>query len=141
MEIWKDVINYEGLYQVSNLGNIRSVNRNIKTKTGYRFYKGKILKPCKDGHGYLIVSLSKKNIIKTKKIHIMVCESFLNHKTCGFDLVVDHKDSNKDNNTLNNLQIVTQSLILQKKELKKADFLQELLRIKNVNLHTCQELQ
>lgn len=108
-EIFKDVLGYEGFYQVSNFGRVKGLERIVKHNCGgNRVLKEKILKPCSDGWGYLIVSLCKENVIKTKKIHIMVCESFLNHKTCGFKMVVDHIDSNKQNNNLNNLQIITQ---------------------------------
>ena len=107
-EIFKDVIGYEGLYQVSNLGNVKSLKRNVKHSSGsYRFLKEKILKKSLDGWDYEIVSLCKENIKKTKKIHIMVCESFLNHKSSAFELVIDHIDSNKQNNKLSNLRIIT----------------------------------
>ena len=101
MEIWKDVIGYEGYYQVSNFGNIKSLY--IQGLKGER-----VLKPCKDGFGYLIITLCKNNTKKTKKIHIMVCESFLDHRTGGFKFVIDHIDSCKTNNNLSNLRIVTQ---------------------------------
>jgi len=108
-EIFKDVVDYEGIYQISNFGNVKSLKRNVKhNRGGYRVVKEKILKPSKDGHGYLIVTICKNGVKKTKKIHIMVCESFFNHKTCGFDLVIDHVDSNKENNNLDNLQIISQ---------------------------------
>jgi hypothetical protein len=107
-EIFKDIPNYEGMYQISNLGRIKSIDRKVKSRNSYRISKGKILKPSLDGFGYPIVSLSKNNIKKTKKIHILVCESFLNHFSCGFDIVIDHIDSNKQNNNLSNLRLVTQ---------------------------------
>ena len=109
-EIFKDVLGYEGYYQVSNLGRVKSLSRKVNTSVNnsFRLTSERILKPSKDGFGYLIVTLCKNNIKRTKKIHIMVCESFLNHKTCGFKLVVDHIDSNKINNKIENLRIVTQ---------------------------------
>ena len=64
-EIWKDIPNYEGFYQISNLGNVRSVDRivNAGIKNNNKVVKkGKILNPVKDKDGYLKVSLSKNNI-------------------------------------------------------------------------------
>jgi hypothetical protein len=108
-EIWKDVKNYEGIYQVSNFGRVKGLKRIVKHNWGgNKVLKEKILKSSLDGWGYLFVNLCKENKKLNKKIHIMVCESFLNHKTCGFKMVIDHIDSNKQNNNLNNLQIVTQ---------------------------------
>lgn len=110
MEIWKQIKNYEGYYEVSNLGNIKSIKRIGLLRNGIHpvIYKEKILKPSKDGFGYLIVSLSKNNIRKTFKIHHLVTIEFLNHKKRGFKIVVDHIDGNKQNNNLNNLQLISQ---------------------------------
>jgi hypothetical protein len=68
-EIWKDVPNYDGFYQVSNLGNVKS------------FYKKneKILKQGINRYGYKFVSLSKNNKQKTIKTHQLVAMAFLNH--------------------------------------------------------------
>tara|TARA_R110000868_G_scaffold248626_1_gene505193 strand:- start:74 stop:583 length:510 start_codon:yes stop_codon:yes gene_type:complete len=110
MEIWKDIKGYEGYYKVSNLGRVKAVERIVLLRSGIYpvILKEKILKPAKDGFGYLIVSLSKNNIRKTNKIHHLVTIQFLNHIKCGFELVVDHIDGNKLNNNLENLQIITQ---------------------------------
>lgn len=100
IEIWKDVLGYEGLYQVSNLGNVKSLNYN---KTGIE----KNLKIFKNRVDYFSISLSKNNIIKTRRIHQLVAEAFLNHVPCGRKLVVNHIDFNKQNNNVNNLEIIT----------------------------------
>ncbi len=117
MEVWKPVKDYENYYEVSNLGRVKSVNRIGLLRNGIHpvIYKGKILKSCKDKFGYLIVSLSKNNIKKTFKIHHLVTLQFLNHKKCGFKLVVDHINGNKENNNLNNLQIISQRANTSKK--------------------------
>jgi hypothetical protein len=99
-EIWKDIIGYESKYQVSNLGNVKSLNYG-RTK------KERLLKACLGKSGYLQVDLCKNGIRKSKSIHILVCESFLNHISCKFELVVDHIDSDKLNNHINNLRIIT----------------------------------
>jgi hypothetical protein len=99
IEIWKDIIGYEGLYKISNLGRVKSL------KMGREI----ILKLSDDGKGYLRVSLIKNGCSKSKKVHKIVAESFLNHKPDGtHKLVVDHKDNDKKNNRLDNLQITTQ---------------------------------
>ena len=91
-EIWKDIPNYEGLYQVSNLGNIRNKKRLI-------------LKPHK--HNYLMIKLWKNNKGKNYNIHSLVAICFLNHIPNKFTNVIDHIDSNKFNNKLENLRIIT----------------------------------
>jgi hypothetical protein len=99
-EIWKDVHGYEGLYQVSNLGKIKSLN--------YRSTKNKIiLKNGLNTRGYSAVSLSKKGNVKSFSIHQLVAIAFLNHTPCGFDLVVNHKNFIKTDNRLENLEIIT----------------------------------
>jgi hypothetical protein len=107
-EIWKDIPGYEGLYQVSNLGNIKSLSREIK-RNGFYISKEKILKHNVNNGGYLYVNLFKDKIGKTKYIHSLVAIAFLNHIPNGTqEIVVDHIDSNKKNNRLDNLQLITQ---------------------------------
>ena len=96
-EIWKDVVDYEGLYQISNLGRVKSL----------QFNKEKILKPQLVNNNYFIVRLCNNNY-KSRLVHQLVAESFLGHKPCGHKLVVDHINDIKTDNRLENLQIVTQ---------------------------------
>jgi hypothetical protein len=100
-EEWKSITNYEGLYEVSSLGNVKSLGNN-KTK------KEKVLKPRLNRCGYYQVYLSKLNVPSTFNIHQLVAVAFLNHKPCGHKLVVDHINNNKTDNREDNLQIVTQ---------------------------------
>lgn len=93
-EIWKDIPNYEGLYQVSNLGKIKSN------------YNNKILKPSIDKFGYVRFSATKNKKQKTLRIHRLVKEIF--DPISNF-LQVNHKDGNKQNNKLNNLEWCTDS--------------------------------
>ncbi len=95
-EVWKDIPNYEGLYQVSNLGNIKSFKKS----------KEVILKNCLNSKGYYIVNLHN-NKAKTFQVHQLVAIAFLNHKPCGLKLVVDHINNDCLDNRLDNLQIVT----------------------------------
>lgn len=98
-EIWKDIPNYEGRYQVSNFGNVKSLNY-------HREKKEKLLKQV-IGKDYYCVTLLKNGKQKTIKTHKLVAIAFLNHTPCGMKLVVNHKDFNKLNNHLDNLEIVT----------------------------------
>ena len=81
-EIWKDIKGYEGFYQVSNEGNVRSLDRLIKQKTkwGYyitKTYKGRILKKFKDRDGYNEVCLNKQDKGRLKRIARLVAEAFI----------------------------------------------------------------
>jgi hypothetical protein len=94
-EIWKDIPGYEGLYQVSNMGRVKSVRYN-------RFLKAGV---CSGG--YLGVCLYVNSTKKTLKIHKLVSMTFLNHKPDGYKIVVDHIDNDKTNNRIDNLQLIT----------------------------------
>ena len=106
MEIWKDVKGYEGLYQVSNLGNVKGLERKVKNKNGYRTVKPDKIKMYIHNN-YYIVNLYKGSKQKTNSVHQLVAESFLNHTRQGHKLLVDHIDNNPLNNSVCNLQIVT----------------------------------
>lgn len=106
-EIWKDIKNYEGLYQVSNLGRIKSLARKVKTKNGYyQGYNEKILKNGTNGNKYYIVVLCKNCITNPQLVHRIVAETFIpnpENKPC-----VDHIDTDIHNNCVNNLKWCTQ---------------------------------
>lgn len=87
---------YEGLYEVSNSGKVRSL----------KFGKVKELSPGGNSRGYLIVSLYKECKCKQFLVHRLVVESFIGEIPEG--LIVNHKDENKQNNNVDNLEIVTQ---------------------------------
>jgi hypothetical protein len=108
MEIWKDVLGFENLYQVSNLGNVKSLPKEwIFGKGAMQKHNGKMLKLCDRGDGYLAVNLYNNGLRKNKVVHQLVAEAFLNHKSNGFKLVIDHINDNPSDNRLENLQIVT----------------------------------
>ena len=95
MEIWKDIKGYEGLYLISNLGNIKSL---------HNYRRGNIIKP-KLKKGYYQVGLRKNNIRKWYAVHRLVALTFIpnpNNLPC-----VNHKDENKLNNNINNLEWCT----------------------------------
>lgn len=99
-EEFKDIPDYEGLYQVSDLGRVKSLNYN---HTG----KGGLLKQCFNGNKYLTVNLHKKGTQKNKRVHQLVAIVFLNHKLCGQKFVVNHKKFIRSDNRVENLEIVT----------------------------------
>jgi len=104
MEIWKDIIGYKGFYQISNLGQIKSLD---KISSIGRKVKGKILKLQINSSGYYSISLCKDNKVSTKMIHQLVAIAFLKHNPNGLNLVVNHIDFNKLNNSVSNLEIIT----------------------------------
>lgn len=95
IEIFKDIKDYEGLYQVSNVGNVKSLG-NDKTK------KEKILKPAKDKKGYLYVCLCNQEIRKIYKIHRLVGMVFLPNPQNLPE--INHRDEDKTNNRVENLE-------------------------------------
>lgn len=100
-EIWKDIPEYEGLYQASNLGKIKSLER--FTNDGHHVMS-KILKPSL-AKGYLKVNLCKDNVAKTIYVHKLVAKTFLDNKE-NFPCI-NHKNENKQDNRLDNLEWCT----------------------------------
>lgn len=111
MEIWKNIIGYEGSYQISSQGNVRSLDRHIKRKNGVlEFKRGQPIVPQLNVNRYWSVGLRKNNKVKRAYIHRLVCEHFIknheNHKC------VNHKDGNPNNNNVENLEWVSYSMNL-----------------------------
>lgn len=102
-EIWKDIQGYEGLYQISNTGKVKSLGRFVYNGSGMRWNAERILK-CKDnGHGYLNVCLARdKDDHKYAYIHRLVATHFVENPS-GLPQV-NHKDENKSNNNAENLE-------------------------------------
>lgn len=116
-EIWKNVKGYEGLYQVSNYGRIKSlgryITRNRYGKTYRTWQKENIKTPTKNNKGYFTIKLSKDNIDYSPKIHRLVAITFElplpeHLKWHDYDeLEVNHKDEDKSNNRIDNLEWCT----------------------------------
>lgn len=97
-EIWKDVIGYEGHYQISNMGNVCSIKYNQR----------KILKQYNHRQGYKMVRIYLNSKGRTIKVHRLVALAFINDNLENdYSLVVDHINDNKADNRLENLQLLT----------------------------------
>ena len=106
-EVWKDIPDYEGSYQVSNMGRVRGLDRVIAIKDGsMRKHKGKVLKLYLGNTGYERAMLYDDNGAINKTVHRLVLETFKPHVDMN-DLQVNHIDGNKLNNHLTNLEWLT----------------------------------
>jgi hypothetical protein len=117
-EVWKCIPKHEG-YEVSNLGRVKSLSRVVYDKKGRpRTINGCILNPEKTIDGYNRVGLSLNNSIKRIKVHQLVAISFLNHTPCGYKYVINHKNFVRNDNRVENLEIVTQRENSNRKHIK-----------------------
>ena len=107
-EIWKDIEGYEGIYQVSNLGRVRSLDREVPNcnaagYVGTKILRGKILKPLKMANsGYMEVHLKSNGQVKHGRIHRLVAEAFIPNPDNLPE--INHKDEDKTNNRADNLE-------------------------------------
>jgi hypothetical protein len=104
-EIWKPIPEYEGFYEASSLGNVRSIDRVVNNQK----IKGVMLtKKYYKNDGYYKITLCKNGKREKMCLHQAIAMTFLGHTRCGINgLVVDHIDEDKTNNTLSNLQLLT----------------------------------
>ena len=109
-EVWKDIHDYIGLYQVSNLGRVRSLERKAihSSLNGLITIKEKILKPILTNCGYHQVNLYYDGFMKCFLIQKLVVITFLNKNVYGNMIVIDHINNIKTDNRLENLQIIPQ---------------------------------
>lgn len=101
-EIWADIKGYEGLYKISNYGNVKSLERYKKNHSKMAKVEEKDMKPYLNNNGYLYVNLNKNGICKHIYIHRLLMEAFVpnpNNYSC-----INHRDGNKLNNSLTNLE-------------------------------------
>lgn len=105
MEVWRSIPNYEGYYIVSNLGKIKSLERTLQFGNRTRIKPEIILKPFINNCGYECVDLYKNKKVKKCKVHRLVASAFLDNPKKE----VNHKDGNKLNNSVINLEWCTHS--------------------------------
>jgi len=114
LEIWKDIEGYEGLYEVSNMGNVKSLEHFDSLG---RKHNSIIRKPQRLDSGYVIISLTKNSHHKAFLLHRLVAKHFLPNP---YNLpVINHKDQNPSNNCVDNLEWCTQSYNLMYKNAAK----------------------
>lgn len=101
-EIWKDILGFEGLYQVSNYGRVKSLERSDAIG---RKRKERILKPQLNNNGYYLVPLWKQSIGKAYQVHRLVWSAFNGPIPEGYE--INHLDESPVNNALSNLSLVT----------------------------------
>lgn len=101
-EVWKDIQGYEGLYQVSNLGRVRSLSRYVNYGHSVAYRKGRILKEGIATCGYRQVELRKNNRPTHALVHRLVAQAFIPNPDNLPQ--VNHKDENKANNQVSNLE-------------------------------------
>lgn len=107
-EIWKDIKRFEGCYQMSDYGRVRSLDRVVRYRDGRmsRRYRGQIIKLACNNSGYLYVTLWKNKVRKRLLVGPLVGVLFVNSKWAG---EWDHHDRNKNNNTAKNMRPATRS--------------------------------
>lgn len=105
MEIWKDVKDYEGLYQVSNKGQIKRTKHTRSNGRGYYTVNERILSTHLNNKGYKIITLCKNNKVKTHILHRLIAEAFIPNPDNLPQ--INHKDENKTNNDIKNLEWCT----------------------------------
>jgi hypothetical protein len=108
LEVWKDVVGYKGFYQVSNFGNVKSLDREVSPKNRVPYWrKGKICKQSKSNLGYMTVGFTVNNVKVNKYVHRLVAEAFITN--INNYPQVNHIDCNKTNNRMYNLEWCTNS--------------------------------
>ena len=110
-KIWKPIKGYEGYYEISNYGDIKSIKRvvqNSGSKSGFMTVKERIMKWRYDTSGYPIAGLSKSKKLKTIAVHILVWDHFGGKPRESLKIQIDHIDKNKSNPRIDNLRLLSQ---------------------------------
>ena len=127
-EIWKDIKDYKGLYQVSNLGRVKALEKYVtRRKCGIKHFTEIIMKPASDKDGYLSVTFNVHNKAKTFKVHRLVAEAFIPNPNNYPQ--VNHKDENKANNNVENLEWCTAKYNLDYNDLQKRNHIKQKRKI------------
>jgi hypothetical protein len=132
LEEWKPVVGYEGYYEVSNFGNVRSVDREVRYKSsGTMIRRGRPMKTNKNKYGYVDIHLGKEGIEKAHLVHRLVAMAFIDNPEQKIQ--VNHKNGNKSDNRLENLEwaTISENRLHAYKELKSENWL------RNVGSNKC----
>lgn len=105
--MWLDVCGYEGLYEVSDQGQVRSKDRTVVTRSGPRRYSGRLLTNCLDQGGHYRVTLSQQGKLKSIEVHLLMMRAFKGLPKD--DQEIRHLNGNKKDNRLSNLAYGTKS--------------------------------
>lgn len=105
IEEWRDIPGFEGIYQVSNLGRIKSLSRTLWNGNAFHQHQEIIMKPSLDCNGYYLVGLRKDKKYEYERVHRLVAKAFLPNPN-GYR-VVNHIDANRSNNHVSNLEWCT----------------------------------
>ena len=135
VEIWKDIVGYEGLYKVSNKGNVYSVER---INSQGRKWGGQTLKLLLDKIGYIRVNLCKDGRIKNVTVHRLVAEMFIPNPNNYPE--VNHRDEDKTNNCVENLEWCTREYNVNYGTAKKRMANTNSIPVKGVNKETGEEI-
>ena len=101
-EIWKPISGYEGIYEISSCGRIRSLTRTVRKWDGYKTVVGREIKQATNLKGYQFVELCKLGCHQMKTVHRLVAEAFIPNPTNLPQ--INHKDEDKTNNRVENLE-------------------------------------
>lgn len=104
---WKPIKGYEGLYEVSDVGEVKALKRTINQGKCHRTWEEHIVKFSVDGNGYFRTNLAKDGVNKTVKVHRLVAEAFIPNPSNLPE--VNHIDGNKQNNHVENLEWCSRS--------------------------------
>lgn len=105
--IWKDIVGYEGFYQVSSHGQVRSLDRIVPSKGSVRKVKGQLLAQTTDRDGYKHLRLRKYGLEKSFFVHRLVAIAFIRNRKPADNNQINHKDEVKNNNHYSNLEWCT----------------------------------
>jgi hypothetical protein len=101
-EIYKDITGFEGFYQISNFGNVRSLDRTVQTKQGVKHFPGRQIKTSKHMRGYRNVALHKIGSVTMRTVHRLVAETFIPNPNNLSQ--INHRNFDKTDNRVTNLE-------------------------------------
>jgi len=120
IEGWKDIPDYEKLYEASDLGRIKGISRLVDSGKGFYRIPDRILKQSNGSEEYLVLSLSKDNKSIKHRVNVLIAMAFMGHISGNHDKIVDHVFQNRKDNRLCVLQIISQRKNTNQKHLESS---------------------